>query len=509
MHTSPLNLLVKRPFPPYKYPLDEPFQPVVVTVLSKIAMFKRIFIMNPPSELYRRDDRCQSKVDDQTVRVVFPPIELGVLAAIAREMGAEVILKDYPTVHADAETYIADIRDFKPDFVLLNTTAHTIKEDLAAFSIAREFFPGVRTVVKGEAVAVRAEETLKTHGELDIVLDGEAENTFRELVEDKPLSEVLGIVYRDADKNIHRTAARPLLEPLDSLPFPARDLFDNDLYRSPENGRVITAIYAQRGCPAKCIYCPAGSMFEYRVRERTVESVVAEITECVEKYGIRDFLFHGDTFTLHKKWLINLCKAIIDRGLDVHWGCNSRVDTIDDERAEWMKKAGCWVIAFGFEHGVQDMLDKMKKGARVEKSYDAVKICRRAGLKVHGFFVIGMPWETHQTLETTYDFVRSLDTDFFDFNIAYPLPGTEYHDIVVRDGLFETPDSTKGGYAQAAVRTYELSSAELTAWRKKALLRMYRRPGYIFRTIKNAAAEGNARHYAKAAIYRLQSLIRG
>lgn len=471
-------------------------------------MLKRVFLMNPPSGLYRRDDRCQSKVEDQTVRVVFPPIELGVLAAIARDAGAEVMLKDYPTVGASRHDYIADLQAFKPDMILLNTTVHTLAEDLEAFAIAREFFPNVRTVIKGEAVAIQAEKVLRDHAQLDIVLDGEPEAPVRDLVSGRPVDDIGNIYWRNTNGEIRRGTQLPFVENLDSLPLPARDIFQNSLYRSPENGRKITAIYAQRGCPSKCIFCPAGTLYDFKVRERSVMNVVDEIQECVEKYGIRDFLFHGDTFTLHKKWLIGLCKEILHRGLDVHWGCNSRVDTIDDERAEWMRKAGCWVVAFGFEHGSQEMLDHMKKGARVEKAYDAVRVCRRNGLQVHGFFVIGMPWETRETLEKTFHFVKSLDTDYFDFNIAYPLPGTEYYDIVERDNLWETPDPLRGGYAQAAVRSYELSSEELTEWRRKALFRMYRRPAWIFRTIKNAAAAGNATHYAREAWFRLNHLLK-
>jgi anaerobic magnesium-protoporphyrin IX monomethyl ester cyclase len=393
--------------------------------------------------------------------------------------------------------------------ILLNTTAHTIREDLAAFAMAREFLPDVLTVVKGEAVAVMAEEILETHPELDLVLQGEAEESFADILEGKPLDSIEGIYWRDSHGAVHRNPERPLLQSLDTLPMPARDLFDNQLYRSPENGRVITAIYAQRGCPAKCIFCPAGSMFGYQVRERSVQNVLDEITECVEKYGIRDFLFHGDTFTLHKKWLIDICKGIVDRGLKIHWGCNSRVDTIDDERAQWLKRAGCWVVAFGFEHGRQEFLDKMKKGTRVEKAYQAVSICRRNGLKVHGFFVVGLPWETRESLEETFSFARKLRLDFFDFNIAYPLPGTEYYEIANREGLFEADDRSQGGYANAAVRSFNLSSDDLTTWRRKALLRMYARPNYIFRILKQAAASGNTKHYAKAALFRLASLIRG
>jgi radical SAM superfamily enzyme YgiQ (UPF0313 family) len=164
-------------------------------------------------------------------------------------------------------------------------------------------------------------------------------------------------------------------------------------------------------------------------------------------------------------------------------------------------------VAFGFEHGVQEFLDRMKKGTRVERASQAVSICRSVGLKVHGFFVIGLPWETRESLEQTYRFVRGLDLDFFDFNIAYPLPGTEYHEMAVAEGLFEGGEPSKGSYAQAAVRSHGLSSQELTAWRSRALLRMYARPRYVLRTLAHAARSGNLTHYAKAALFRLKSLL--
>ena len=470
-------------------------------------MPNRVFLMNPPSGLYRRDDRCQSKVDDQTVRVIFPPVDLGVLAAIARQTGASVMLRDYPTVGATRDAYISDLRGFEPDLVLMNTTAPTMAEDLESFVIAREHAPGAVTIARGEAIAVLAEKTLPGHPELDAVICGEPEETFREILTGRPLAEIQGLAVREPSGTVLRTPDRPLIADLDTIPHPAYDLFNPSLYRSPENGRMITTVHAQRGCPSKCIFCPAGSMFGYTVRERSVPHIMAEITECVNDYGIHDFLFHGDTFTLHKKWLTELCSAIVDSGLDIHWGCNSRVDTIDDERARWLARAGCWVVAFGFEHGVQEMLDRMKKGTRVSRAAEAVQTCRRAGLRVHGFFVIGLPWETRDTLEQTFRFARGLDLDYFDFNVATPLPGTELYDIAEREGLFETTLEDKASYANAGVRTHELTGDELTAWRRRALLRMYARPRYIARTLRHAARDGNTTHYARAAWNRLRSLV--
>lgn len=470
-------------------------------------MRKRVLLMNPPSGLYRRDDRCQSKVEDQTVRVVFPPVELGVLASLARLHGAEVLLKDYPTLRASRQQYLADLESFRPDLVFFPSTVHTIHDDMEAASLVRSVNPDARTVTKGESIVYLARKVLADYPQIDYIVDGEPELTFVDILHDLPPDQIPGLIWRDAGAGVQFNATRPLIEPLDQLPLPAYDLMDLDLYLSPENGRRIGAIYAQRGCPAKCIFCPAGSMFEYRVRERSVEHVMQELRLCVQEFGIRDFLFHGDTFTLHKRWLIDLCKAIVDEGLNIHWGCNSRVDTIDDERAAWLKKAGCWVVAFGFEHGSQEMLDKMKKGARVEKAYEAVRTCRRHGLKVHGFFVIGLPWETRETLEECYRFARSLDPDFFDFNIAYPLPGTEYFELAQRDRLFEMDHPEEGGYAQAAVRTYALSSQELTQWRKRALMKMYARPRYVARMLNHAASNGNLHHYLQAAAQRVTSLL--
>jgi radical SAM superfamily enzyme YgiQ (UPF0313 family) len=326
------------------------------------------------------------------------------------------------------------------------------------------------------------------------------------------LEELPGLLWRRPATNgapaalIHNQG-HPLLEDLDSLPFPARDLLDNRLYRSPETGRPLTVIQGNRGCPAKCIFCPAGLMSGYTIRYRSPANIMAEIGECVTRFGIREFLFHGDTFTINKNWLIELCDRIIASDHKIRWGCNSRVDTIDEERAAKMRQAGCWVVAFGVETGDQEIMDKMRKGQQVERAAQAIAICKRNGLRTHAFFVIGTPWETRQTLERTYRFARRLDTDFFDFNIAYPLPGTELYEIAVRENLFEkTPGDA--GYASAAVRTYQLSSRELTQWRRKALLAMYLRPGYILRTLARAGSPRVAKNYVKAGLRRLGQLIK-
>jgi len=482
---------------------------------------KRFLVINPPTGLYRRDDRCQSRVEDQTIEVVFAPIDLAMYAAVLREKGAEVRLRDYPGLGLDWANYLDDLKTFHPDAVVIKTTLATLEGDLKACEAARECVPDVATIGVGESLACQRERVLDADSPLRVVIVGEPEPTLSEIVGVTDLSSVAGLSYRigaqhaapsqqsaeGGQSRVVSTPPRRFLDDLDSLPYPARDLLDNARYRSPETGNPLTVIHAHRGCPFHCIFCPAGALSDYRVRYRSPDNVVGEIEQCVRDFGIGEFLFHGDTFTINRRWLVELCQRIVERQLHIRWGCNSRADTIDDERAQWMKRAGCWVVAFGLESGSQDILDKMKKGARVEQARPAIEVCRRHGLRTHAFYVIGLPWESRATLEETFRLARELDTDFFDFNIAYPLPGTEYYEIARGEGLLDEAEYPEAGYARAAARTFHLSREELNRWRRRALLKLSLRPGYIARTLIRSGSPYHAMRYIRAALRRLRNIV--
>ncbi|MCD6385724.1 radical SAM protein [Candidatus Sumerlaeota bacterium] len=472
---------------------------------------KKVLLINPPSGLYRRDDRCQSRVEEQTVQVIFPPIDLAYLGAVAEECGAEARIVDYPAEGSGWENFILDITRFNPQMLIFDVTTATLSRDLLACRIAKEINPDIITAGKGDYLSIYGEQVLREHREIDLVFVRESEATLRELLTHGIDENIQGIMFRGEDEQVIVTEKRPFIKDLDALPFPARHLLNNELYRSPETNNKLTVVYGNRGCPAKCIFCPAGRMSGYKLRSRSPENVVRELEECVHKFGITEFLLHGDTFTMRKSWVIELCKRIVDAGLNIRWGCNSRVDTIDEERAEWLRNAGCWVVAFGVESGSQLMLDKMKKGATVEQAKKAVNICKRAGLRTHAFYIIGLPWETAETLQQTFELARELDTDFFDINIAYPLPGTEFFEIAKRDNLLVSANAlADGSYARAAVRTYELSAEELTLWRRQALMRLYLRPHYIFRTLMYAAESPRViKNYLSYASSRIRHLIFG
>jgi len=514
---------------------------------------KRLLLINPPTGLYRRDDRCQCTVEDQTVQVVFPPMDLALSAACAERTGAECRIEDYPAVGRSWEDFLADLEDFHPDALIVNSTTATMEGDLQTCQLAKEKIPGILAMAKGETLVVNAASVLRDHPELDLILPNEPEIAVEELAAGRPLHEVKGAHFRGSllerfgeepaptlvepegkaqiarvkrrrapqervavldpevplSERIFFTGKRDLEQSLDAIPFPARHLLANDVYVSPETGNPLTVIHGNRGCPAHCVFCPAGVLSDFTVRQRSPENIVEELRECVEKHGIREFLFHGDTFPINKKWLLKLCRLIREADLDIHWGCNSRVDTMDDERAQAMKEAGCWVVAFGIETGDEGILKEMKKNATLEQAREAVDCVKRNGLRVHTFFVIGLPWETEETLENTWRFINDLDPDFFDFNIATPLPGTELHEIAIREGLLlEDYDPARAGYASGAMRTFSgLDSAFLQDWRRRRLLRMYLRPRYIARMLARAGSPRNTLQYAKAGTRRLRQLL--
>ncbi len=467
---------------------------------------KKILLFNPPSGLYRRDNRCQNRVEDQTVNVIFPPLELLYCAAVLEQAGYQVWVRDYPANNATSAQMVQDFNEIQPEVAIFTCTIATLDSDLYSAEWIKKQFPSTLVAAKGEPLHYLDQEILAHTPSLDIILRGEVEAYIVDLLQGKPWENLPGVTFRKEGEIIRTEESQDYMN-LDSLPFPARHLIENTLYRSPDTQNPLTTVVTSLGCPHKCIFCSVPALTGTNVRFRSPEKVVAELKECVEHYGIREFLFHADTFTLHKRWVIDLCKEIIHQGLDVRWGCNSRVDTIDEERLSWMKKAGCWVVGFGVESGNNEHLHFMKKRATADQARESIRLCRKVGVRSHAFFAFGFPWDTEQSIRELIQFAKELDPDFFDFNLAFPLPGTELDQLVTDKGLVMREKLRHGGYAVGAVRSETLNAEELERWRKKALWNMYLRPHYIFRTLKQAGSPRVAFNYLKAASGRVKNLL--
>ena len=456
---------------------------------------KRILLIYPPSPVLNREDRCQQPTESLLVIPPLPPTDLMYLAAVAEKAGAEAKIVDY----SQGGNFEADLREFQPDYLLVNVATPTFKTDIEALTIAKEICPNIVTIAKGAAFMTLAQDVMYYVKDLDFIIYGEPEETLRELIIGVAPYRVLGLYYRD-DIRVKFSGARPFNDNLDALPFPARHLVDNNLYRRPDTGEVQAVIKVSRGCPYHCFFCLATPVSGNKVRKRSPQNIVEEIKECVEKYNIRNFLFWSDIFNIDKHWVMELCQLIIDSGLDIVWSANTRADTADEEMAEMMYKAGCRLVSIGVESGSQEMLDHIGKNITLDDVRITVKIFKKFGIRIYNYFVIGLPWETEDTIEDTIDFAIELDSDFISFYTATPLPGTKFYEYAKENNLIDSNTSFKNAYYYPAVKTHYLTKEQVFELHKKALKRFYLRPMYILKMLLKIRSKQEFMNYFHAGM---------
>ena len=439
---------------------------------------KRILLIYPPSPVLNREDRCQQPTKELIVIPPLPPTDLMYLAAISEQCNLEAVIKDY----SQGGDFERDLKEFSPDYLLINVAMPTLENDLKALDSAKEICPNIKTIAKGATFLTLAKEILKKSSSLDMAILGEAEYTLKEILEGKECSEILGLCYRK-DGEIIQNELRPFIDNLNELPFPARHLVDNSIYRRPDNNKVQATIKVSRGCPFHCFFCLATPTSGSKVRKRSAENIIAEIKECVEKYGITNFLFWSDIFDIDKEWTMNLCQKIIESGLKITWSANTRADTADFEMAKLMYKSGCRLVSIGVESGSQYMLDKMGKNITLDDVRKTVKLFKKAGIRIYNYFVIGLPWETEETVEDTIKFAIELNSDFISFYTATPLPGSKFYDYAKENNLFDKDTNFENAYFYPAVNTHNLSKTRVFELHKTVLKRFYLRPEYILKML--------------------------
>lgn len=475
-------------------------------IRDRAPVIERAFFVYPPTGVYMRDDRCQAPVEGMTAQPNRAPLDLAYMAAVLERKQIVCRIRDYSAEGSTWEDMRDDIKEFKPDLLVVSVTTPTLERDLIACDIVKQSGRAVLIAAKGAHFSLKDQEVMLKHSGLDIAIRGESEQAIEEIASRKPFADILGLTYR-TETGFKSNPDRPYIEvdDLDKLPFPARHLLNNELYTAPDTGEPLTMINVGRGCPHRCIYCAVTIASGHKLKLRSPKNVVDEIDGCVRDLGIHNFFFRADTFTWDEKWTVDVCREIINRNIDIRWGTNSRVDTISEERVKWMKKAGCWIIGFGFESGNQESLDRMKKRATLEQSREAVKLCKKYGIKTYGLFLIGLPWETREMVEDTIAFMKELNPNFVDVNIAYPLPGTEYYRIAKEMGMFTDEDLKSGDYSKPIVHTEYLSTDDLVKLRHKALLSFYLRPGYILQTLLNIRSFKILKNYISSGLRLLKN----
>ncbi|TAN44945.1 MAG: radical SAM protein [Nitrospirae bacterium] len=467
-------------------------------------MYKRILLVYPPSVSMNREDRCQIPVKNVVMEPLYPPMDLLSLAAVGEGEGGVCRVSDHSRGNGTPELFLREIIEFAPDLLLMSVTTPTLAADLGLCSAIKKVAPGVKVIAKGAHFLKFDREVLKAYPDLDMVIRGETERTFRDIVSGADMKDIAGISWR-SQQGIVSNPDRPFIEDLDGLPFPARHLVDKNRYLMPHNGRPMGVIRVSRGCPYHCFFCLATPVAGKRVRKRSPESIVDEIKLCMDRYGMSDFVFYSDVFNVDRDWVVKLCRNITDSGLRVSWSSNVRVDSVDRETIMLMKKAGCFLVSFGVESGSQEVRDRMGKAIRTDQIRDAMKIFKEAGLRTYPYYLIGLPWDTHETVENTVRFAIDLGSDYAGIFTATPFPGTRFYDYAVENGLLENSGAESGACFEGAYRYpvaggHYLSRDEIALLHKKAINRYFMRPGYIAKHIGRIRSLREFLNYSKVAL---------
>jgi anaerobic magnesium-protoporphyrin IX monomethyl ester cyclase len=444
----------------------------------------RVCLINPP--------RIQPKAWGKPN--VFPPIGLAYVAAVL-EKAHEVCIIDAPTEgwknlqDLDRATYrvglnnteIADkVKRWSPDVVVIEIPfSGWAKTAFEVASTVKGINKDIITVLEGQHPSARPEDCL-ANPNVDFVVMGEPENAIFELVdalgkEKRNLKKIKGIGFVKNGVPVI-TSPQPLLEDLDSLPFPARHLLPMEEYNAavkenPLRGEISkpwTIMITSRGCPYDCVFCTHHIVWGRKWRGRSPENVVDELEQVIKTYHVKQIDFLDDNMTLDRKRMENICDLIVKRGLRIEWFTPNgvRADTLDEKLLKKMKRSGCKKIRVAPESGVQRVVDQViKKNLDLRSVERAVVLCKKVGIKVGCFFVIGLIGETKEEIEETIKFaykLRQLGADSFIFSIATPVYGTRLYEQAKRGGFLRDCFSDEAlAAAEPLIETPEFTADEL------------------------------------------------
>ncbi|MDR0307009.1 MAG: B12-binding domain-containing radical SAM protein [Chitinispirillales bacterium] len=455
----------------------------------------KILALNPPFlPKFSRESRSPAVTRSGTL---YYPMWLCYAVGCLEKAGHDVELFDAPASGQTVEQVMSSLGDFVPDMLVLDTSTPSIYNDIEVGEALKKAYPDVFTVLVGVHVSALPLETLALSPQIDAVAFGEYDETLSELADklsqsgrdDQALSEIRGLAFRDSTGELRRNETRPFIEDLDSIPFVSqtyRRHLDISPYFYGHSRHPLVVMVTGRGCPFHCTYCVVPQTLQgHRYRKRSIESIVQEFLYIRDNFpGIQEIMIEDDTLTADRKRCRELSEALIATGGHrIPWSANSRAD-VDYDTMCLMRKAGCRLFCVGFESGEQEILDNIKKSITLEKITDFMRNARRAGILVHGCFMVGNRGETKETLQKTLQFAKTLNPDTAQFYPIMVYPGTSDYQYFDEKGWIVSHDFrkwlTEDGLHSSVVSNPELTYEELVKFCDRARKVFYLRPTYIF-----------------------------
>lgn len=389
----------------------------------------KVALLYPPYKPHTVFSENLKAVDDEFC--FGPPIILAYVAAILERAGHKVMLLDANALGLSKEGAFYALKDFKPDLIGVRLETYHFHETL---DWVRYLKPKIKVpvIAGGINVLLYPSESL-SYKEIDFGIIGEAIDSLPELLRKletrEDVTRIKGLVYRDRDKVIVNPPENKRID-FNTYPFPARHLLPNERYYSFVSQRKnFTIMLTSVGCPFKCRFCVI-SKIPYR--QRDPRSVIDEIEECYKKHGIREIDFFDGALFVDKDRIIKICREIRKRKIKIDWSCRSRVDLVDEGLLKEAAESGCRRIFYGIESASQEILENINKKVRLDQIEQAITLTRKYAIQPLGFFMVGNPGETKETVNESIRFAKRLKLSFVQVCRAIAKPGTDLDEMLIK-----------------------------------------------------------------------------
>jgi anaerobic magnesium-protoporphyrin IX monomethyl ester cyclase len=442
-----------------------------------------ILLINPPT----RSENIYGRL--AIFSPLLPPLGLCYLASYLIKYGHKVEILDLNiSNHIKLTDFIGSCQ---PDIVGITATTVSFSSAKNILKIIKSSYPAVITVMGGAHLSAVPVETINECADIDIGVIGEGEITFKELIDvinqNQDLSGCQGIIYRKNNSTV-KTETRPLIENLDALPFPARNLlkdFHKYYYHFLRGDGRTASIISSRGCPYGCAFCTQ-AVFGTRVRGFSADYICNEIKEVMQNFDVNLFSFEDDIFNYDRQRLKEFCENILTENLNIRWGCSIRIDAITEGDIGLMAKAGCKKIYIGIETFSQRLQELI--GKKIEKEFliDKIRLIKSHDIEINASFMLGLPTETKkEILETIYN-ANNLPLDGAVFFLYTPYPGTPLRRLAEESGMVSSKwddyssHLTTHAFYPRSIKVKDLDRLIFYAYR-----RFYFSPKFIKRNYRN------------------------
>ena len=478
----------------------------------------KVYMLNPPFKPnFNRCGRWQGIVGRGGT--LDYPKWLAYATGVLEEEHNEVRLVDAPAEKWNLDDIIKDVKKYNPEMLVAETNFSSLKNDIKVVQILKNINEEAKMILVGPPTSIFPDEILKNEG-VDAVARFEYDFTLKEIAEaledDNGFRRVKGVSYKENGKIIHnpnRELTTP--EDLDNMPFVSK-IYKNHLniknYFLSQSLYPEVQIFTGRGCPHKCTFCSwPVTLMGRKYRARSAENIADEFEWIKENLPeVKEIFVEDDTFTINNKLVRGVCEEIKKRKINITWSCNARAD-LDYETMKEMKNAGCRLLIVGYESGSDEILKNIRKGVSIERMKEFNRNAKKAGLMVHGDFIIGLPGETKKTANKTLEFIKELKPNILQVAIATPIPGTEFYEWTKKNGFLLVNDMEesidKDAFQKCIISYPDFTKEDIENYVDRTLKEYYLSPSYILVAMKNVLRR-NGLHELKGMVISAKVFIK-